>query len=113
MAHYQGMKLSEMIQYILSVCKSRGYSTNRSAIVKFLNEANLEFDVDSEFNLTYFSEVTVADANNYGLPNDLNILHDVFIQETGEEGEKPLKPTTLKKIKATLANDDATDVIEP
>ena len=113
MAHYQGMKLSEMVQYILSVSKSREYSVNREAIVKFLNEANLEFDVESEFNLTYFSAVTIADVNNYGLPNDLNILHDVFIQKTGEDGEKPLKPTTFKKIKASLADDDSVDVVEP
>lgn len=110
---YEGFTLGEMIEFIASVCKKNDWDINRNTIAKFLNMANAEINSSSNFNLAYWEAVTEANINAYLLPSDMDTIDDVFIQETGEEGGVPLVRTTLKKIKATLADDVAENVVEP
>ena len=113
MAHYQGMTLSQVQQYILGVVKSKKYKTNLESITLLLNEANTESKLLSGYIFELFTKVTETDIDNYTLPLDLSMIHDVFMQETGEDGAKALKPTTLKHILNTLADDAADDTVEP
>ncbi len=110
---YAGLTLEKMIQFILSVCEQNEWKINRIAIAEFLNMANAEMQGSSDFNLAYWEAVTEANINAYLLPSDMDIIHDVLIQKTADDGGVPLRRTTLKEIKATLANDVAENIVEP
>jgi hypothetical protein len=110
---YNGMTVGRMIDFIVSVCKKRGWDTNRAAVIELVNMAVAEFEAHSELNLAYWEQVTEANVNAYQLPLDINYVHDAFIVSTGDDGGKPLKKATFKQIQASLANDESSDVVEP
>lgn len=113
MAHYQGLTISEMVQYILGVCQSKGWRTNVDSIKTLLNEANSELNAMSGIEFELFTTTTVSDTNNYEMPDDLHHIKEALIQKTGDDGAYHLKPTTLSKILESLADDAETDTVEP
>ncbi len=110
---YAGMNVGRIVDYIISVCKQRGWSSNRAAIIELVNMAIVEFEAQSELNLAYWEMVTEANINAYQLPTDINYIHDAFIVLTGNDGGKVLTKATFKQIQASLANDADSDVVEP
>ena len=107
------MTIQKMIDYIQAVCQKKGWSINQESIVEMLNNANLELSVDSEFILSYWSQETVADQENYELASDIGRVQDVYIVKTGEDGGKPLKRISFKSIKSSLHDSSLEDTIEP
>ena len=114
MATYQGMTVSKIVDYIISIANKKGYDINRAAIVELLNMASDEMEAASELHLAYWEQATEEDVDSYELPDDIRYVHDVLIVDTSDGvGGLPLVRTSLKKIKATLANDAETEVVEP
>ena len=111
---YQGMTVSRIVDYIVTVCNKKGYDVNRAAIVELLNMASDEMEAASELHLAYWEMATEENVSEYELPDDVRYVHDVLIIDTNDGvGGLPLERTSLKKIKATLANDAESEVVEP
>ena len=110
---YQGMTVSKIVDYIISIANKKGYDVNRAAIVELLNMASDEMEAASELHLAYWEQATEADVDAYELPDDIRYVQDVFIIDTDGEGGLPLQRTSLKKLKATLANDSEDEIVEP
>ena len=110
---YSGFDVSKMLDYIISVCKKKGWDTNRLAIIQLLNMASSELESHAELSIFTDDITTVADQVNYDLHADMNFVHEAFMVETGEDGYKPLKRATYKQIQASIAEADADDVVEP
>jgi len=113
MTVYQGLSVADSIQYIASVCKKKGWDVNRVAILKMLNEASLEIQDNVELDLSIFVRQTESDVQEYGLPDEINVVHEVYISETGGSYEKRLKPASRAQIKNTDFEDNIDDIIEP
>jgi len=113
MTAYSGMTIGEMVQYILSKCKKANWDVNRASVIKLLNTALAEFEAASEYTLAYWETVTEVDTAEYLLPPDMGVIHEVFIQTTGDLGAFPLIPTSFKQYQATLADDEESEVVEP
>lgn len=113
MSSYEGLTVGEMLQFILAKCKKSNWDANRLHLVKLLNMAVSELEADSQLTFAYWETPTEVDVAEYLLPEDMGILYEVFIKETGTEGALPLLPASFRQYQASLADDDESEVVEP